>query len=259
MGSDKMIPRHVYNKPFSIRSPDRSEWKEGFQPDRKCGLIWCTDGSKTNKGTGAGVYCYGARQKLSFRLWQYTTIFQAEMYAIKACAVENLDRNYKNRNICFLSDSQAAIKALGEHQITLKLVWDCHQSLAQLTRHNIVQLIWVPGHEGIVGNETADQRTSTGSENLLTGPEPACSISIGVAKKAVKDWANRNHKKCWESTTGLKQAKGPIPRTSARRTKDLLKLNRDKLKWMVGLITGHCHLKGHLFKLGLTDDPNCER
>jgi hypothetical protein len=28
---------------------------------------------------------------------------------------------------------------------------------------------------------------------------------------------------------------------------------------IVGLFTGHCHLKGHLFKLGLTDDPTCER
>jgi hypothetical protein len=28
---------------------------------------------------------------------------------------------------------------------------------------------------------------------------------------------------------------------------------------VVGLFTGHCHLKGHLFKLGLTDDPTCER
>jgi hypothetical protein len=28
---------------------------------------------------------------------------------------------------------------------------------------------------------------------------------------------------------------------------------------MVGLFTGHCHLKGHLFKLRLTDDPTCER
>jgi hypothetical protein len=28
---------------------------------------------------------------------------------------------------------------------------------------------------------------------------------------------------------------------------------------MLGLFTGHCHLKGHLFKLGLTDDPTCER
>jgi hypothetical protein len=30
MGSDKMILRHVYDKPFTIRFPDRSEWKMGF-------------------------------------------------------------------------------------------------------------------------------------------------------------------------------------------------------------------------------------
>jgi hypothetical protein len=34
MGFDKMIPKHVYDKPFSIRFADRSEWKEGFQPDK---------------------------------------------------------------------------------------------------------------------------------------------------------------------------------------------------------------------------------
>jgi hypothetical protein len=28
---------------------------------------------------------------------------------------------------------------------------------------------------------------------------------------------------------------------------------------MVGLLTGHCHLTGHLFKLCLTDDSTCER
>jgi hypothetical protein len=67
----------------------------------------------------------------------------------------------------------------------------------------------VSGHEGIVGNETADQLARIGSAHPFTGLEPACGISIGVAKKAVKDWTNRNHKKYWESTTGLKQ--GPLP------------------------------------------------
>jgi hypothetical protein len=131
MGSDKMIPRNVYEKPLTIRFPDRSEWKEGFETDRKEGLIWYTDGSKTNKGTGAGVYCYGTRLRLSFSLGQYTTVFQSEVYAIKACVDENIDRNYKNRNIYILSDSQAANQALDKYQITSKLVWDCHQSLMQ--------------------------------------------------------------------------------------------------------------------------------
>jgi hypothetical protein len=95
----------------------------------------------------------------------------------------------------------------------------------------------VPGHEGIVGNETADQPARTGSDYPFTGPEPASGISIGVAKKAVRDWMKGNHKKYWESTTGLKQAKGLIFGPSAKRTKDLLKLNRDQLRWVVGLLT----------------------
>jgi hypothetical protein len=105
----------------------------------------------------------------------------------------------------------------------------------------------------------ADQLAKTGSEHPFIGPEPVCGISVGVAKKAVRDWTNRNHKEYWESITGLREAKGLIQGPSARRTKDLLKLNRDQLRQVVGLLTGHCHLKGHLFKLGLANDPICER
>jgi hypothetical protein len=28
---------------------------------------------------------------------------------------------------------------------------------------------------------------------------------------------------------------------------------------MTGLLSGHCHLKGHLFKLGLVDSPGYDR
>jgi hypothetical protein len=38
-----------------------------------------------------------------------------------------------------------------------------------------------------------------------------------------------------------------------------LKLNRDQLRRVVGLFTGHFHLKGHLYRLGLTYDPTCGR
>jgi hypothetical protein len=83
----------------------------------------------------------------------------------------------------------------------------------------------VPGHEDIVRNETADQLARTGSEHPSIGPEPACGISVGVAKKAVRDWTNRNHKKYWESIIGLRQAKGLISGPSARRTRGLLKFS----------------------------------
>jgi hypothetical protein len=107
-------------------------------------------------------------------------------YAIKACVVDNLDRNYRNRNIYIISYSQAAIKALRNHMITSKLVWDCHQSLKPLAKNNRVKLIWETGHKGINGNEMADQLGKLESEHPFTGPEPACGISMGVAKKAVR-------------------------------------------------------------------------
>jgi hypothetical protein len=99
---------------------------------------------------------------------------------------------------------------------------------------------------GYSGNETAYQLARAGSEHAFIGHEPASGISVGVAQKAVRDWTKRIHKNHWESITGLKQAKGLIPGPSARRTKDLLKLNRDQLIWVVGLLTGHCHLKGQI-------------
>jgi hypothetical protein len=57
------------------------------------------DGSQTNEGAGKGVCGYGTRKGFSFSLGQYTTVFEAEVYAIKACAIENINRGNKNRNI----------------------------------------------------------------------------------------------------------------------------------------------------------------
>jgi hypothetical protein len=65
-------------------------------------------------------------------------VFQAEIYVIMACTMENVEEGYKGRNIYSLSDSQAAIKALNNLQINSKLVWDCDQSLVKLVEHNRV-------------------------------------------------------------------------------------------------------------------------
>jgi hypothetical protein len=70
---------------------------------------------------------------------------------------------------------------------------------------------------------------------------------------------DRDHKKHWESLTGLKHAKGFLQEPSAWGSKELLKLNRNQLWWVTGLLTGHCHLEGHLLKMGLTYSAIFER
>jgi ribonuclease HI len=68
-----------------------------------------------------------------------------------------IDRNHRNRNVHILSDNQAEIEALGNQWITSKVVWDCHQSLMQLAKHNRCQLAWVLGHEAIAGGEAGNE------------------------------------------------------------------------------------------------------
>jgi hypothetical protein len=84
-------------------------------------------------------------------------------------------------------------------------------------------------------------------------------FKLELLKRRSATCLNRKHTKQWETIIGLKQANELITGPSAKRTRDLLKLNRDQLRWIVGLYTVHCHLKGHLFKMGLMNDPTCER
>jgi hypothetical protein len=128
-----------------------------------------------------------------------------------------------------------------------------------LAECNKVHLMWVPGHKGIEGNEIADQLARRGSLNLLTGPEPACSISERVAWRAIRDWVYREHHKYWKSIFGQKHAKCFLDGPSTKRTIEYLKLSRFQARQVTGLLTGHCHLKGHLFKLGKADNPICSR
>jgi ribonuclease HI len=199
MGTVRVTPRYIFHKPFKVHLSNKHEWQNGFNPDNKGHLVWYTDGSKTNEGTGAGVYKWGSRKGHSFRLSLHTTVSQAEIYAIKASIMENTENGYKGRSIYILSDSQAAIKALNNFQINSKLVLDCHQSLVRLAEHNRFQLIWVPGHMGICGNEMADQLSRQGSSSPFIQPEPALGIYVKITREVSSEWINRKHIEYWQS------------------------------------------------------------
>jgi ribonuclease HI len=71
--------------------------------------------------------------------------------------MEDKEMDYKGRNMYVLSNNQEAIKVLNNFQINSKLPWDCQNFLVKLAEHNRVQMIWVPGHMRIDGNEIVDQ------------------------------------------------------------------------------------------------------
>ncbi|KAJ8915456.1 hypothetical protein NQ315_003219 [Exocentrus adspersus] len=100
------------------------------------GITWYTDESKTEQGTGAGIYSGMRKIELSLPLVRYTSVFQAEVYALLQWARENNFRAYRNKRINILTDSQAALKGLRNHKVTSRLLWECWKELSDLARHN---------------------------------------------------------------------------------------------------------------------------
>jgi len=152
------------------------------------GLVWYLDGSKTKEGAGAGVYKLGPKRVHSFSPELHIT----EIQAIRLCIMEYTENGYKVRNVYILFDRQAAIKALRYIRTNSKLAWDFHKSLVKLAEHKRVQLIWVPGHMGIDGNDTADQLAREDFLRPLIGPKAACGIiSAAVARGVIRSCTYR--------------------------------------------------------------------
>ena len=63
---------------------------------------------------------------------------------------------------------------------------------SELATHNSVQLVWVPGHEGILGNK----RAKKGADTPFTGPELVLGLPYSMVKRAIGDWMEREHTEC---------------------------------------------------------------
>ena len=89
-------------------------------------------------------------------------------------ASESIARSYNFRTITIFTERQAALKAL--ESVKSKLVLECLECLSELATHNSVKLVLVPGHEGILGNEKADELAKKGADTPFTGPEPVLGL-----------------------------------------------------------------------------------
>jgi hypothetical protein len=74
----------------------------------------------------------------------------------------------------------------------------------------------------------------------------------------IRGWTSRKHEGYWQSIRGQRKAKDFLKRLSAKRAGELFNLVRNQLGIML-IITGHCHLKEHLFEPVLGDSPGCDR
>jgi ribonuclease HI len=183
---------------YRVTKLTREEWTSGTgAPSVVKGLVWFTDGSRMREGTGAGVYGQSVGSRLSFSLGRYATVFQAEIYAILACAYEIQHQNRPERYMSICSDSQAALKALQAIKTMSPLVQQCQRALNDISTRHAVGLFWVPRHAGIWGNEIANELAKGGSALRFYGPEPALGVSRWEIYKRHSRWLVKQQRGRW--------------------------------------------------------------
>ena len=137
--SDLMPKQKSFGKKYKILLTNRSTWDNGGPKLESGTIMWYTDGSVIDGGTGAGLV--GPNCRRSIALGAFPTIFQAEIYAIMACARINIEKGMRGAKISVATDSQAAIGALSSCMYDSKLVWECQRTLQQLAQRNKVNLM----------------------------------------------------------------------------------------------------------------------
>ncbi len=121
-------------------------------------------------------------------LGKFATVFQSEVTGIIGCCQEIRVNKSQNSPVNIFTDSQAALKALNGCKFTSSVTLNCRDLIQSLALLREINLIWVPGHCGISGNEKADELGGIASSTPFLGPEPGLPESFSTQQKFITDW-----------------------------------------------------------------------
>jgi ribonuclease HI len=167
------------------------------------GLVFFTDGSLCEGGSGAGVL----NVRESYALGSHATVFQSEVYAILPCSEYCISEGIVNRVVSICSDSRAASLALKSYAVSSRVVLQCRDSLQELALSNRVRLVWVPGHCGIHGNEKADALARAGSSSAFVAPEPCLPLAPSSVRQREREMLFKSHCTSWSLDTACRQSR----------------------------------------------------
>ena len=151
-----------------------------------------TDASKENHRVGIGIYEETSRKTLAYRLNDHLSITSGELVAVKKVLENALCLPDRERvPICVCTDSLGACLALSSADYMTAArpdivvdVMNLHERL--INKGVTIQILWIPSHVDILGNEKADQCANEGrcKENI--------DINVKLGYSEIKTLVNDN-------------------------------------------------------------------
>ena len=220
-----------------------------------------TDGSKVNDNTGAGfcaIHLNQEQHRQSYHLGRLTTVYQCEVFAIHMASQWANTNLGSPTNIIFHSDSQAAIKAINSTKVKSRMIMDTITQLNTLGLTHRVELRWVPGHEGIPGNERADELAREGSSVQPQGPEPFLPITEQVLNNGIRSYLFNIHLRNYKQSSLSDKGKIPLMLFLNKYRYRTINISGIHCRWLTWLLTGHSPLAYFQHKVNNFTSPDCE-
>ena len=122
---------------------------------------------------------------------------------------------------------------------------------------NDISLLWTPGYQDLHGSKCADILAKQGSVQELIGPGPTIPLAMSTIKEEISSWCFAQHRNLWNSLETCQNSKLLIKEPLNKDYKWIINLSKTQQRKLIGVITGHCALKDHLFTIGLSTDRLC--
>ncbi|XP_054014741.1 uncharacterized protein LOC128895828 [Hylaeus anthracinus] len=222
-----------------------------------------TDGSKMEDSftTGAACVCPQLNRTITLSLNINTSVFTAECAAIST-AIELANEN-REKSYAICSDSISALQAIDKRMfdhntntniIQIKKMIKEFEEKAHT--ESSLNFIWIPAHQGIVGNELADIKAKEVSKSTK---ESTTFIPPSDLTKKLKEIMWQNAYQTWINE-GAQKGKTYFEKLFKKSKKPWFynrKLQRYTTSWVCRYRSNHYNLAASLTRTGITKDSKC--